>query len=158
MIEIICHRINRHLVPVSDQSIEQLKTLPSGTDLKVKITRGRNVKFHRKYMALMNWAFDEFEPAEQPEFVAKYGATPEKNFDAFRKDVAILAGFGYAVVRLNGDVRMEAKSIAFGNMEEDSFVELYEATLKVLYKRIFEAKGYTDEDMRNLATQLDEFG
>ncbi len=158
MSELICQRVGISLVPTQAAGREYVEGLPKGTDLRVKVTQGRNLQWHRKYFALINWSFDEFEPAEQPEFIAKYGMTPEKNRDAFRKDIMILAGFGLPIIRVNGEVRMEAKSMSFASMTQDAFEELYEATLKVLYKRIFQGKGYTEDEMRSLADQLGEFG
>ena len=62
--------------------------------------------------------------------------TPEKNFDRFRKDIIVLAGYYDATYRLNGDTRIEAKSISFGSMSEDEFEKLYSACVDVILQYV----------------------
>jgi len=83
------------------------------------------------------------------------GINPEKNFDRFRKDIAILAGFYEATFRLNGDVRLEAKSISFHSMSEDEFEELYTKTIDVIVKHVL--NNYTDEMLRSVLEQVEAF-
>ena len=61
---------------------------------------------------------------------------PQKNPERFRKDVIILAGYFDATYRLDGDVRIEAKSISFASMSEDEFEKLYSATIDVILKHV----------------------
>ncbi len=80
---------------------------------------------------------------------------PEKNFDRFRKDIAILAGFYEASYRVNGEVRFEAKSIAFSNMSDDEFEILYTKTIDVIVKHVL--TDYTGDELRSVVEQVEAF-
>jgi hypothetical protein len=53
-----------------------------------------------------------------------------------------IAGFFDAVTNLRGEVRLEAKSLAFHNMGEEEFERVYKAVLGVVWDRILRSKGY----------------
>lgn len=72
--------------------------------------------------------------------------------DRFRKDLTILAGFYEQTVRLNGEIRTEAKSLAYGNMEPDEFERCYNAMINAAIKHLF--NGTKD---RNTLNQLQSF-
>ena len=136
------------LVPVDLESAEYLKKHKVGQSFKATITRARNVLFHRKFFALLNYAFDTWEPVE-----AVYrGQIAEKNFNQFREDITILAGYFETLVRMDGTVRLRAKSISFANMNEDEFEKLYSAVIDVLLKRIF--INQTRGDVENVVNNI----
>ena len=145
------------LYPCHDPDEDYLKTLPRSQPLRVKVSKVRNYEFHKKFFALLNYAFEmwEPEPGENQPAWAKH-ITPEKNFDRFRKDIIILAGFREVSYRVNGDVRVEAKSISFANMSEDEFGELYEAAFKVILQHVL--KNYDDNELRMVMNELEAFG
>lgn len=120
-------------VPGDPEAEEWDKTVKLGNSVRGSFTKVRNIKFLRKYMALLNLGYDAWEPGE---IDSKYG-TPQKNFDRFRKDIAILCGFYDIVVRLDGTTRPEAKSISFAKMEEETFSDLYSKTIDVLLKNVY---------------------
>lgn len=121
------------LVPADSQSAEYLRKQKVGQGFRASVTRARNIKFHRKFFALLNYAFDKWEPKEKT-----YKGNPvEKNFNQFRADITILAGFYETAIRMDGTVRVTPKSIAFHRMDEDEFEALYSAVIDVLLKRIF---------------------
>ena len=125
---------NGALVPANDTDKELLDKIKAGQVVKLTLTRIRNYQFHKKFFAMLNFAFDYWEPEEGA--VNKWGVDPEKNFDRFRKDVIVLAGYYDATHRLNGDVRIEAKSISFGSMSEDEFEKLYSSCVDVILKHV----------------------
>ena len=120
------------LTPASESDKEILDKVKPGQDLRIEFKRVRNLKFHRKWFALARFAFDYWEP-EIPDF---HGHTPAKNFDRFRKDLIILAGYYDVTYQINDKVRVEAKSIAFENMAEEDFEQLYSKTIDVVIKHI----------------------
>jgi hypothetical protein len=131
-----CHVVKRAgpiLTPSSDEDKEVLDRLPPGQDVRISFVRVRNLKFHRKWFALARFAYDYWEPELPDDF---HGVKPEKNFDRFRKDLIILAGFYDATYQINDKVRIEAKSIAFDNMSEEEFEKLYDKTISVVLKHI----------------------
>jgi hypothetical protein len=142
---------NSTLMPSSDQDRELLDKIKTGDTVKLKLTRPRNIQFHRKYFALLNLAFDYWNPPEHGD-----GSDPrfqvEKNFETFRKNIAVKAGYYIATYTLAGDIRMEAQSIAFGSMSEDEFEKLYSASINVILKYVMH--NYTEGDLREAVTNL----
>ncbi len=125
---------NDALVPASEEDKELLSKIKAGRVVKLTLTRIRNYKFHKKFFALLDFAYSYWEPDEGS--FNKWGVVPEKNPERFRKDVIILAGYFDATYRLDGDVRIEAKSISFASMSEDEFEKLYSATIDVILKHV----------------------
>jgi len=126
---------------------DALSKIKPGTRVKCVITRQQNSAFHRKLMALFNVGFRYWEPGE---IDCKYGA-PEKNFERFRKDVTIMAGFYEIHTRLDGSFRVVAKSLSYGSMSPEEREDLYSAVINVLLQRIF--VGYTEEAVIKMAEQ-----
>ena len=146
------------LMPAHGSDLDLIKPLPGDRPLRCKITQPRNVDHHRKYFALLNYAFECWEPKMRPsqeQFVRTWPLDPQKSFDRFRKDIIILAGFYEASYRLNGEVRLEARSIAFGNMTQEEFEELYSKTIDVIVDKVM--TGYTGDELREIVDQIMEF-
>jgi len=155
------------LMPAHVSDLEAVKKLPAHQPIRVKVTRIRNVDHHRKYFALLNYAFDVWEPpigfvtgggapmGTDPMPPYYHGVEIEKNFDRFRKDIAILCGFYEASYRLNGEVRLQAKSISFASMDQDEFEQLYDKTIDVIVKHVL--KSYSGDELRNVVDQVMEF-
>ncbi len=114
----------------------------------------RNPKFLRKYMALLRLGFDAWDPDGDQQYK---GRPIEKDFDRFRKDVIITAGFYTPVWNLRGELRVEAQSIAFDRMEEEDFERLYSATINVLIKQVLGQQGYTAESLDALVNDILRF-
>ena len=147
-----------HLVPASDQDKEIVDKIKAGQVVSVKFSRMRNYQFFKKWWALVNFAFDYWESPElhaDPERKWMKKVKPEKNLDRFRKDLTILAGYYEAHYRLDGSVRIEAKSISFSNMSEDEFEKLYSATIDVVLKSV--CTQYTEEMLDSVVDQALSF-
>lgn len=139
------------LVPCDPQAAEFIQKLKVGAGVRAKVSKARNTFFHRKFFALLNHAFEAWEPVQK----AYKGIGIQKNFNQFRKDVTILAGFYEANIRLNGEIRMEAKSINFASMSQDEFEHLYSKTIDVILSRIL--TNYTRDDLENVINQILSF-
>lgn len=145
--DIFLIKMNGALYPASENDQELLKKIKAGEPVRVKLTRVRNYEFHKKYFALLNFAYDYWEPEND---------CAEKNFERFRKDCIILAGFHDAHVRLDGSTRIEPKSISFASMSsEDEFEELYTKTIDVIVKYVL--KNYTGDMLRSVMEQVEDF-
>lgn len=94
----------------------------------------RNGKFHRKFFALLQVGYDSWEPTRKHK--SYKGMAVEKNFEQFREDITILAGFYVQTFNLKGELRTRAKSIKFARMEEPEFEELYQAVVTVLLREV----------------------
>lgn len=149
---------NGALVPASEEDQVLLGKIKAGRVVKLKYTRMRNYQFFKKWWALVSFAFDYFDPPElQPDAEEKWKkkVTPEKNLERFRKDITILAGYYEAHYRVNGETRIEAKSISFSSMSEDEFEKLFDATIDVILKHV--CTQYTDEMLRDVVDQTLSF-
>lgn len=102
----------------------------------------RNSQFHRKYFALINYAFDCWQPNRKHK---TYKGQPiQKNFDRFRDDITIQAGYYDVTFDLEGKMILEAESISFAKMEDPEFEELYSATINVILDKVL--TNYKDRD------------
>lgn len=126
------------LIPASEEASDLLRKIKVGTALSVEIKRIRNYKFHKKMFALFKLAFDVWEP-ETPQTYK--GEAVSKDFDRFRKDMTILAGFYKAVYNARGEVRLEAESLSFASMAEDRFEKVFRAVLNVVWNRVLRNAG-----------------
>ena len=145
------------LMPAHQQDEDALKALPGGRPLQVKVTRMRNPLFHRKIMALVHQLYEHWDPQveDMPQFFQERGIVPEKNFDRFRKDLIIRAGFYDPVIRLNGDMRVEAKSMSFGALSEDDAQVLFEKFIDIGINHMM--SNYTGDQLRQVIEQIEEF-
>lgn len=129
------------LMPDDEESCEVVETIKPGSVVKAEITKPRNLQFHRKFFALVNVAFEAWD---SPELAFK-GIPVKKSKDRFRKDLIILAGYGYPVVNLRSEVRYEAQSIKFGSMSQDEFERLYSSVVDVVLSKVL--THYTRSDL-----------
>ena len=138
------------LVPADAESAEALAKVKVGQGVKVTYTRTRNIKFHRKFFALLKLAYDAWNPPP-----LMYRGQPVKTtFDQFRRQLTILAGYFEMVQSIQNPDRFQlvAKSIAFANMSEDEFEQLYSSVLDVLLDRVF--IDQTRGDVENLVNNI----
>lgn len=136
-------------VPATDQDVGICLKHKSGDVIRADFKKMRNPAFHRKFFALLNIGFDAWDPGD---ISNQYGPA-EKNFDQFREDVTILAGYYKQLVRLDGSIRIEAESISFGSMEQQDFEKLYSAVINVLLSRVL--RNYVDRaDIDQVVDQI----
>ena len=138
--------------PADPDSTEWASKVKLGTAVHADFAKVRNYGFHKKYFALLNVAYDNWNPGELDD---KYGV-PEKNFNQFREDLTILCGYYIMVPRVDGSLRPKAKSISFGSMEAEDFEKLYSTTIDVLLKRIYNSE-IDKEELQNIVDSYMSF-
>jgi len=138
-------------MPASEEDTEKLATLTNGEVIRADIKRPRNIKFHRRYFALLDVLYNIFEP----EPVEYNGTQVQKNRERFRKDIAIATGHYEIVVNIKGEVRAEAKSISFASMDDAEFAQLYSRTIDYGLQRI--AVGKTRAQIDEWVAQIISF-
>lgn len=118
----------RGLVPLDDDDFEEKKKLKLGQTYSVEVKVARNVDFHRKYFALIAYAWEFLDERETATFKSK---------DNFRKYLEISAGHCDVIFhpRLQEFVEIP-KSISFGKMDNTAFSELYERVKDVIFSII----------------------
>jgi hypothetical protein len=124
-----------------------------GAEVHGNMRQKRILWKHRKYFALLKIAYDNWTPGE---INSQYGV-PMKNFERFRKDVAILTGHFELVIRVDGSSRPEAKSISFSKMDQIEFDKLYSKTIDLMIKNIYGHENMTAERMNELVDQFIRF-
>ncbi|MCG7904387.1 MAG: DUF1367 family protein [Candidatus Thiodiazotropha weberae] len=142
---------NGTFVPASENDAATVAHIKIGEWIKCVFTRPRNIKFFRKWWTLVDYAFEHWQSLELEEPKWK-GVVPEKNKDRFRKDLTILAGHYESFYRVDGSVRVEAKSISFASMSEEEFEGFYSACIDVVLKHIL--KNYKRDDLEQVVEQL----
>ncbi len=128
--------------PADDYEADKLTKFKTFEPYEVEIKLSRNPAFLRKAMAFFGFCFNFWNGDE----VHKYCSETEQ-FDRFRKDLTILAGFYTQSVRLDGSIRTEAESLSFASMSEERFQECYLALIKASLKHVF--KNNTDVNIEN---------
>ena len=146
MTEVMCRRVPGGLAPESDAEAEKLRRIKAGASVRVKVTQEINPRFRRKWWALAQYAFDVWSDT-MPDMQYR-GQEVQPNFERFRKDLTILAGHFHPVWAVNGDLRVEADSLAFGSMDEETFERLYSATINAILSKILASSNLTEADLR----------
>lgn len=122
---------------------KRMTSMQPGELISVDMTFPRNPRFHRKFFALLQVGFEAWEPG----FEATHKGEPVgKDFERFRKDVTIMAGFYEPVFALDGTLELEAKSIAFANMDDAEFERVYSAVADVLLAKVLRNHSRADLD------------
>lgn len=130
----------RGLVPLGDDDYEEKKKLRLGETYSVEIKVARNVEFHRKYFAMIAYAWEFLTEAEVATFRTK---------DNFRKYLEISAGHCEVIFhpRLQEFVEIP-KSISFSKMDETAFSDLYGRVKDVVFSII--GGRVTEEEFERL--------
>jgi hypothetical protein len=144
------------LQPANQQDSETLAKVKNGNVVLVDFVQPRNAKFHRKFFAMLGFAYEYWTP--EPVLLEGMTIEPEKNFDRFRKDVLILAGYRHAVVNIKNEVRYEADSISFANMDDMQFQDVYMAVFAVCWRMVLKnVRGMTQAIADNTILQMQAF-
>lgn len=113
-----CRVTSKGLVPMDETDWEIAKQLRLGQDVKVHISMPRNIKFHRKFFALLNLTFDNLPEQIQKELHI---------FSIETLLVAIKIDLGYYDwINVAGRNVVKLRSISFAKMDEVQFEHFYD--------------------------------
>ncbi|UGC97778.1 NinB/ Orf homologous recombination mediator [Pantoea phage PdC23] len=131
------------LLPATDEEAEKLKRFKNGAMYTIEMKLTRNPKFHAKMFAFFNFCFEHW-CAERAgyQFMDR-----EAQFNTFRNHLTVLAGFYTQTYKIDGSVRVEARSLAYANMSPEDFEACYSAVVNAAIKHVF--AGKTDEKIIN---------
>jgi hypothetical protein len=138
---------NGSLAPDDQGTVEWIAKLRTGDGVMGEFKRPRNYAFLKKWFALVQYAFEMWQPPED---------APEKDFERFRQEITMLAGHYEEVPSIKGGTRLQAKSISFAAMDEDSFGELYEKTVTAILKWVL--RSYKRADIDRVMSEVAKFG
>ena len=141
------------LEAVDAQGGEALDGIALGEDVSAQITRPRNPGFHRKAFSLFKFAFDNWNP-DAGEAMEWNGVRVRKNFERFRKDLIIMAGYYRPVFNARGEVRAEPESLSWASMSQERFERVYSDVVDVVLERIIDTRAMNDGEVQRLQNQL----
>ena len=121
------------LLPASDGDAERLERFKSGAIYPIEIKQARNPAFHGKVFAFMQFCFEHWS-ADKTDARFKTSAA---QFDTFRKNLTVLAGYKDVTFTIDGRLRVDAQSLAFNQMEQDEFEECYSALINAALVHVF---------------------
>lgn len=127
--KIECHKITQGFIPI-DQHADKLKKIKNGSVIELEYKQQRNYQFHKKVFSFFTYCFNYW--SSDKEFMDEAG-----QFDCFRKNMIVLAGYYDEYYKIDGSVRIEAKSISYGKMSQDEFETLYHSLVNSAMRHIF---------------------
>lgn len=125
--------------PATDIEAEKLTRFKTGELYTVEVKHGRNYQFHKKVFAFMNFCFEHWQGDK--EFLDEAA-----QFDVFRNNLTVLAGYYDAFYSISGSARIEAKSISYAKMSQDDFEMFYSSLIKAAMKHIFQGCDQSVEE------------
>ena len=146
MTHVVLQKVRGVLVPCDEESERFVASLPNGDGIGFDVKIARNVKNHRRFMALLRLGFDAWDPVVPEDTVGIV-----KSFEAFRKNILILAMHCDEVFEIQADgtcvVRLEARSISFRQLgDELAFKELYGRVLTVMWEKVLRWVNYKSQE------------
>lgn len=152
--ELTLLRTPQGFIPATDAEAEKCRKVKLGATVRADIAQMRNYKFLQKMHCLYQLAYDHFTELCEP--LQYKGEDVRPSYDRFRYDLTILAGHYTPVYAINGEVRLEAKSISYGKCSEEEaekiFSDVINAALKFVYKH-----EMSEEKLRELVDKLISF-
>jgi hypothetical protein len=149
------------LVPATEEDTELMHRFKQGTVYRMELAEMRNGRFFRKWWALAKIAFDIWAATVPAEEYRGIPVLPD--FDRFRKDLTIMAGFFRPVWSARSDaagvmeLRIEPESLQWSKMTEQRFEKLYSATIDAILHKVLPGRGLTEQQLRDWAERVIEF-
>ena len=124
---------------------KRMTSMEPGELVQVDMSIPRNGKFHRKFFALLNVGFECWQSGRKHK--THNGQPVIKNFDTFREDIIVLAGFYEQHFDVRGRLVLKAKSIKYSKMDDMEFEKLYDAVADKLLEHVLTTyNGRTQPD------------
>jgi len=117
------------LIPSSDIEADRMNRFKTGEDYEVEIKLTRNSAFHGKVFAFFNFCFAHWRGGNEFQDEAK-------QFELFRGDLTVLAGFYDVGTGIKGNTIITPKSISYGKMSQEEFEQLYSALINAAIENI----------------------
>lgn len=130
---------NGALIPMNEAEAEKLKRIKGQSVVRADIAVMRNGRFFNKWFSLAQFAYGLWEETVEP--VEYRGQKVRPSFDKFRKDLTILAGYWHPVFNIDGTFKVEADSIAWANMDEETFARMYSNTIDAILAKVLPRHG-----------------
>ena len=103
------------LIPVGDESVKAFNKIKVDNDIFTEWKPRRNMKFHKKYFALLNAVIHNQEHY--------------KTVNNLHESIKFKSGYFETIIPLNGQPFLITKSIAFHSMDAEAFENFYSVAL-----------------------------
>ena len=125
------------LSPANEMEAERLKRIPNGSmhEIDIKGSQKRSNSFHGKVFSFMNYCF-QYWNAHNTQFQYQ---CEKAQFDSFRKQLTIQAGYFDWCVDLRGQPVMQARSLSFDSMDQETFEQFNIAIQNAAMATLFDA-------------------
>ena len=147
--------VNGAFYPATEDDVELARRFKVGAVYRMDLSEMRNGDFFRKWFTLVRVAFGAW--SDGLPFHEYHGAQVLPDFERFRKDLTIMAGFCRPVWGADGELRLEAESLQWSKMSEARFEKLYSATIDAILAKILPGRGLTPESLRDWAERVMTF-
>jgi hypothetical protein len=94
------------LVPAFDTDVERLEKFKTGEVYPVEVRLARNPDFHKKVFKFFQFCFEHWAADKTDERFKPTAA----QFDTFRKNLTVLAGYKEVTFTIDGRARVEPRS------------------------------------------------
>lgn len=143
------------LRPASAADAERLERFRIGGEIACEVREIRNLGFHKKYWALINFLFDIWEetmPRQQWR-----GREVKANIDRFRDNLTILTGRFDPTYNIRGEVQLDAHSISFASMQQEEFEKLFSDTIDIALSKVLDRPDLDQAKVRQIVDQIMHF-
>lgn len=144
------------LIPLDDEQAEKMQRLRPGAVIRCTIAQMRNGRFFRKWWVLARYAYDLWTD-NLPTTIVWRGQMVQPDKEKFRKDLTILAGHFHPVFNIRGEMRIEADSLRWDKMDEETFERLYSATINAILQKVLNRPDLTPEKLRQYVNNVLKF-
>lgn len=129
------------LTPTDDHAAEALTKFKTGEQYPVEIKLSRNPAFHRKMFAFFKFAFEHWRGGNEFQ-------NEKAQFEEFRKQLTVMAGYYDQVFNLDGQFILVARSLSFASMSQDEFEQCAVAMQNAAMATVF--KGADEQTVQRL--------
>lgn len=113
------------LIPAYDSDLTEYSKIVEGEILVCDLDDRRNLRFHRKYFALLNFVFENMSEDLRERI---------PSVEILRSEIMRILGKVEVYYTLDGKRMLIAESIAFANMGQKRFEKIYSDTIDVCLK------------------------
>lgn len=136
--KIYCKVTQQGLLPLYGSDYDEHKRLKEGDEVLVEIKRARNVKFHKKYFALLRLTLDNLSD----QVIEQYRLYSPEDLNKLVKYF-----LGYADLIKVGELQyLQERSIAFDKMSESEFETFYKRASQLIAHTFL--GGVTDKEIQ----------
>jgi hypothetical protein len=135
MTRFLAHKHLGSLRPVDTNGEDALRGIGNGELIEVEIKRRRNIKFHRKYFALITLVWENMDQERYPTIEDLHAA------------LKIAAGLRTRIELPDGTLGFIPGSIAFHKMDQGAFDRFFNRVCDLVAKHFL--PGVTSEELRH---------